>query len=262
MALYPFEFRPSATNDLVRIGASYDGGYVVPERTIYATRGILSFGLSDDWEFEDELSRKSGAYVVCFDPNVTWTFWVRRFIVEMYRGLIGLDFQHFSRGMRFLKYLRFFDGQRNRHIKKAIGYPNSVAISLPQAIEVANLDEPLFLKMDIEGCEYRVLLDLIKLKHRFVGLAIEFHNVDLHEERIQGFIRSINDAFLLVHFHVNSYTAIGPDGSALAVEMTFMNRVLLKPAETLEYRDLPISGLDAPNLPGEAEAIVSFQEVS
>lgn len=262
MALYPVEFRPNATSDLIRIGAPYDGGYVLPERIIFATHGILSFGLSDEWEFEDELSHKSGARVVCFDPSVTWAFWLRKFVVGIYRGLLKCDAQRFRRGLRFFDYVRFFDGQRHKHYRKAIGYPGVRAISLPQAIELAQLDEPLFLKMDIEGWEYRLLSDLIVLQHRFVGFAIEFHDVDLHEERIRKFISAINDTFLLVHFHANSHTAIRSDGSALVVEMSFMNRALLKPGEVLEYRDLPIPRIDAPNLPNDVEAIVSFHDVA
>ena len=40
-----------------------------------------------------------------------------------------------------------------------------------------------FVKMDIEGSEYRVLDDLLKHWGNIVGLAIEFHDVDILWQR-------------------------------------------------------------------------------
>jgi hypothetical protein len=259
--VYPFLFRSSATYDLVRIGAKFDGGYVLPERVLSATRGLLSFGLSDEWTFEAEFCRRSGARVVCFDPSVTTAFWLRKLLAGFGRGVPALDAARMRRGFRFIDYVRYFDGQHHRHVRAAIGM-GAEMIGLPRAIELAALDEPMFLKMDIEGSEYRILPELVSLRGRFSGLAVEFHDVDLHECRILDFIRAISDRFVLVHFHANSHTTILPDGRALVVEMSFMNRDLLSPGEVLHYRSLPIPGLDAPNLPHDIDAPVAFREAA
>ena len=44
-----------------------------------------------------------------------------------------------------------------------------------------------FLKIDIEGNEYRILQDIIENQNYLEGLVIEFHNSDLMEERIIEF---------------------------------------------------------------------------
>lgn len=260
MAEYSFKFKPFATDDLVRIGATYDGGYVMPSRILEETGGLLSFGLSDEWQFEVEFSQKSGMRVAVFDPSVNFSFWVRKFLASIYYGLKTLDYSRFCRGLRILDYLRFFDGKRHKHFRVGIGYPGRGDISLQTAIQLADLDEPLFLKMDIEGWEYRVLSDLVLLSDRFTGFAIEFHDVDLHERRIFEFIRAIEDNFLLVHFHPNTHTTVGYNDSALVIELTFMNKSLLKPNEQFCQIDLPINGLDAPNIPGDDEPTIIFNE--
>jgi len=38
--------------------------------------------------------------------------------------------------------------------------------------------------MDIEGGEYRILDNLIKHQDKICGIVIEFHDIDLHLEKI------------------------------------------------------------------------------
>jgi hypothetical protein len=261
MALYPWQFRPNAPNDLIRIGSQYDGGYVIPERVIGATRGLLSFGLNDEWQFEVEFSRRSQSPVVCFDPTVTGLFWLRKLVAGVLKGSVNLDATRLRRGFRYIDYIRFFDGRPHRHIQEWIGNRTG-AVTVTQAIERAQLAEPLFLKMDIEGAEYRVLDEVVIARSKFSGMAIEFHDADLHEGRIIDFVERIKDCFVLVHMHANSHTAVGPGGAALVLEFSFLNRSLLLKDEVLQYRPLPIAGLDAPNLPGDHEALVNFREMA
>lgn len=260
MAVYNSCFRPYAPEDLVRLGAKYDGGYVISKRMIEAAGGLLSFGLSDEREFEEEFTRKAGVSAVCFDPTVDGVFWAKRLAAGLIKGLMRSDVRRIRRSLRFIDYRRFFDGKRNRHVRKAIGYPGPNALNLSDAIAVAALPGPLMLKMDIEGWEYRILEQLVDLRSEFVGFAIEFHDIDLHERRIAEFVEAVSDRFALIHFHANSHTTIGPGGLALVFELTFMARKLLLPDEELTVRDLPIAELDAPNIPGQKEAVVSFAQ--
>jgi hypothetical protein len=258
MALYPLELRPQSPDDLVRIGAPFDGGYVVSRRMIDATKGLLSFGLSDEWEFEAKIAEFAKVPVVCFDPSVNITFWIKKFAAGLARGVTNLDSKRIRRGLRFIDYVRFFDGRQRRHIRKAIGYPGPMSLSFRDALKEASLPSPLLLKMDIEGWEYRVLPELLTARNSFTGLIIEFHDVDLHKKRIVEFVTDMSNRFVLIHFHANSHTTVGSDGLALVIELTFMARDLLKPREVLKTHTLPLAGLDAPNIPGDIEATVSF----
>lgn len=46
----------------------------------------------------------------------------------------------------------------------------------------------LFLKIDIEGFEYRILDEIIQYSDILTGVVIEFHDCDLHMHRILKFI--------------------------------------------------------------------------
>jgi len=147
MAKYPLEFMPLGTSDLVRIGSQYDGGYVIPRRILDKTRSLLSFGLGNNWQFEKEFSRLSGARVVCFDHTIDCVFWFRCFFSGIYRGLRRLCIRRFMKGFCYIDYWLFFKQKKNTHFRKAIGYGVGPTISLQQAFKLSNFDEPFFLKL-------------------------------------------------------------------------------------------------------------------
>ena len=59
----------------------------------------------------------------------------------------------------------------------------------------------VFLKIDIEGAEYRILNCLIKHTKQISGLVIELHSVDVHIDRIKDFIEKF--PLPIVHTHAN-----------------------------------------------------------
>ena len=65
-------------------------------------------------------------------------------------------------------------------------------------------DKNIFLKIDIEGHEYRILDDILKIQNNIIGLAIEFHDVDLHLKRIEDFIKKFK--LKIIHIHINNYS--------------------------------------------------------
>ena len=78
----------------------------------------------------------------------------------------------------------------------------------------------IFLKIDIEGSEYRLLNTLILNQDRISGLVLEFHDCDLHINSIKSFIE--NFSLQLVHIHANNCAPIRlDDGLPLVLELTF-----------------------------------------
>ena len=80
----------------------------------------------------------------------------------------------------------------------------------------------IFLKIDIEGSEYRILDDLIRYQDLIKGLVIEFHNIDLHMEKILNFIKN----FKLNVVHIHGQNPGGVDyldrnGDPIQIELTF-----------------------------------------
>ena len=77
----------------------------------------------------------------------------------------------------------------------------------------------------IEGAEYR-LLDEILLYQKFLsGLIIEFHDVDLNQEKIAKFIDDFN--LHLTHIHPNNFGLKDEKGDPKVIEMTFEKNPLI-----------------------------------
>ena len=49
-------YKPSfvSNNELIRLGSRYDGGYVILKKQIKETNCLVSFGVSDNWDFEED----------------------------------------------------------------------------------------------------------------------------------------------------------------------------------------------------------------
>ena len=97
---------------------------------------------------------------------------------------------------------------------------NSLA-DLNSIIKV-NTKNEFFLKIDIEGHEYRILDQIKKYSPSINGLVIEFHDCDLHNEKIKHFIN--NFELQLVHIHVNNYCLINPNNFPRVLELTFSSK--------------------------------------
>ena len=75
-----------------------------------------------------------------------------------------------------------------------------------------------FFKNRYRGIEYRILDDLINNSKSIVGIAIEFHDVDLHLEKSRAIEKIDLD---LVHIHANNYSKPNIQGIPTAIELTF-----------------------------------------
>lgn len=255
--MLPKSWRPTITTDLVRIGPKNDGGYVIPKVCVDQAEFLVSFGLFDNWDFEADFRATSKCQVTCYDHTVTSEFWVKRFAVDMAATLAGKrrtrkQIQDIG---KFVGYREFFGQDGVRHERRAIGYPAAGMVSVTQALEETR-GRPTFIKMDIEGWEYRVMDQLLDAEG-VLGFVIEFHDVDLHEARISAFIEQAKGKFELVHIHPNNFGNIDQNGDPLVLEMSFVRADL---AQLRPFDDaLPLADLDAPNNPLIPDLNLAFQ---
>lgn len=274
--MLPRCFKPQVTTPLVRIGSKNDGGYVIPERVLATTEVLYGFGIHSNWEFEEEFRRRSSAKVECFDHTMGIGFWG----VETTRDVLALCTLGYYRPSRirgvsaprrssgglllYWDYKRFFDGTKAKHHHIMIAPEGYGRAALnPQATSgTTDLDnlfaqhqsDRCFLKIDIEGWEYRILDQLFRHQNRMTGLVVEFHDVDLHRERIVDFIGRLE--LKLLHIH-NSGLDYDSQGDPLLLEMTFAS---VSPDDCpQEESSYPIAGLDAPTLPGIPEYKLAFE---
>jgi len=97
----------------------------------------------------------------------------------------------------------------------------------------------IFLKIDIEGSEYRFLNDIVANEDRITGMVIEFHDCDIHLKKIEAFIDKFS--LNLIHIHANNFAPIRlNDNLPLILELTFSKYAELSNSHTLPHKkDMP-----------------------
>lgn len=244
-ALMPDCLRFKTAVDLVRVGKNHDGGYLIPESDIERSEVLLSLGINDDWSFETDFHRYRNAPVFAFDASVNQRFFFQRVLKTSLR----LD-RTFVRALKScVTYGQFFRGSRV-HVMKFVANDQvgDSFISMTEVLQYTSSNR-IFLKIDIEGSEYSILHSVLKQADRLTGLAIEFHDCELHLDEICEFVQAFELG--LVHVHGNNY---GAPASRLdvphALELTFS-----RDAETLPVALQP-HPLDQPNNRRLAELVL------
>jgi hypothetical protein len=211
----------------VRLGKDHDGGYLVNSSDIEKTQQLVSFGMGEDWSFEQNFCDRQNCSLSVYDGNVN---------PEKFRN--------------FQTYQNFFTANK-RHLRQNIGLEeNSVAIE-------NTMSQPLtFLKCDIEGNEYDILDYLIGLRQNFSGMIIEFHMINdkKNYDKMTNFIAKIG--MPLVHLHVNNYFYYKINNTAVPdiLELTFTSsdNISYHPQLILPHR------LDQVNNPQDSDFHVRF----
>lgn len=254
LATLPGFFRPHQSNFLIRLGRDFDGGYLIDSRDIDKTKALVSFGVNEDWSFEKQFSKKKRIPVFAYDATLNVRYLLRR----AWRSLIRLNPLVMACSFHALfNYRIFFSGNRH-HFQRYVGLDGvtgfiTLSSVLDEVKQKSGVDSHVFMKVDIEGWEYRILDELIEHSHRFTGLAIELHDVDIHLDKLQDFIEHF--PLKLVHVHANNYSPITRGGIPLAIECTFSSS---------ESSAMPVSAslphpLDMPNKRNRDEVALSFR---
>jgi hypothetical protein len=243
--MVPAAWRPANTCDLIRLGSAHDGGYVVARHSVEAATTLLSLGVCDNWDFEEAFRRSRRIRIICFDHSVTGPFWAWYTL----HGLVRLSWR---RATKFLHYRQFFRGEAE-HRRVRVAYDNPGSTSLDTILQDMP-DGLLFLKVDIEGGEYRLLNDIVRHAARFSGLVIEFHDIDLHRMRISAFVQRLS-GFRVVNVHGNNFGGTDENGDPLVLEMTFADAKYC-------YHIGPKAELNAPNSPRAPEIELHYSRLA
>ena len=212
---FPDLLKPKKLFLLKRVGKDNDGGYLIDFNSINNSKTLISFGINDDWSFEESFSRlNSNCKIFCYDKNLSLYFLFKIFLkkVNFFYKHKFIDI-YFS----FLKIFQFiFFFKKNTLSRAKISYN-----FLTDLINNNSFENPIFLKIDIEEWEYRILTDIIKVSNRLSGLVIEFHSVDFHLDKISDFIKKIN--LELTHIHANNggIPKVDLNNNPTVIELTF-----------------------------------------
>ena len=217
--------RPVATDcELIRVGGDGDGGYLMPD-VLGEISACFSPGVGPTSAFELHLA----------------TLGVRSFLADFSVEKPASDHPLFSFEKKFLS-----DVNDDMSVRLEDWVGRSVGLDR----------NDLLLQMDIEGAEYRVLLDTpASVLQRFKAICVEFHALEnlLLPEALpfyrQAFDKLTAD-FWVLHIHPNNHISSARRGAIEipgVLEFTFLRKDLAR----LVDRGLTFPHpLDVPNAPG------------
>ena len=214
-AKLPNFFTFKSAKDLVRLGKKNDGGYLISQSDIIQSDTLIGLGISDDWSFEENFVKQKDVPVYVYDASLNFKFWIKRTLAEMIKNPFNL-----YPLKKFISYKKFFKNDK-KHLKKFVGLntDNNNYCTLSSILDELNYQN-IFMKIDIEGFEYRLLDTLILNQNRIAGLVLEFHDCDIHLDTIKKFIQDFD--LNLVHIHANNCLPIRLDDELpLVLELTF-----------------------------------------
>jgi hypothetical protein len=250
---------PTIVDDLVRIGKPNDGGYLIPKSAVLDTDFVISLGLSEDWSFDEQFKKLNPRiHIHAYDHSVSRKLF-RRYLFgvtkRFCKGRVSLD--EVKKRFRVCRaYNAFFRGtvkHFEEHVSDRVELPFEV--TLDRVFERVNSSN-IFLKVDIECAEYRIMNDILKFANRIVAMAIEFHNTGPLRSVFCASVKKLQERFEIVHLHANNFGGVASDGLPEALEITFLKRSKCEGGQ--KRMVLPISLLDSPCNPGAPEYRLTF----
>jgi|TARA_Y100000294_G_scaffold104743_1_gene97331 hypothetical protein len=250
--------RPINWENLIRLGRDNDGGYVIPYEIIFKTNVLLSYGTNKDWSFEKCFIKKNSKVDIhCYDHTLNLFSLIRYTITSIL--LVPLYCITFDRkrlkkcihGIFILPDYYVFFRKKVKHFKYRIwntnvDYSKTINYTLSQIPKTARKN--IFIKMDIEGTEYKVLNDIIDLSDFIGAIVVEFHAIDKYEEDFNKIINKISKYFNIVHVHGNNYSKLLTNQNfPSTIEITFLNKSHCDKNVKLSVKKYPLEGLDQPN---------------
>ena len=231
---------PLDDEHLIRLGNNSDGGYIISKKIFKKCKTCLSFGLGDNFNFEEHLKAiNPNVQVYMYDHTINIHYFIKYFFFWLWHNIryrrLNLRF------MYFLRYYNFFLKKKNNfHIREKISADNSLS-KIIKTLKI-NTNNTL-LKIDIDGSEYEII-DEIK-NYNFLCLVIEFEDADKNIEKIVKFVEE-NKNLKIIHLHANNFLPVGKNDIPKAIEITFQNASFFK-NQKLSNKNYPIPYLDFPN---------------
>ena len=176
------------------------------------------------YSFEKDYIDKTGNIIYCYDHTLNFQHFFFTWILIFLKRLLFFKslkqiFRAYKNIFLPVKFKNFFKTKKANFFKFGLGLSNNKIKTFDEIIHDCELKKNIFVKIDIEGDEYRVLDDLVKHSEKIIGLVIEFHNSDLHYDRIENFLNEFK--LDIVHIHANNSGPLNKSGDPTILEVSF-----------------------------------------
>lgn len=254
---------PYEVDELVRLGCKQDGGYVISKSSLENCSFLLSFGMAENWSFEEDFVKyNSSNEVHIYDHTVNINF----FLVRLYKSVKRIfyfksNLKNIIKKILDIKNYLYLKNIKIIHFKERVGKKNlSNSSDIKKIFSRIQKNSKIILKIDIEGDEFEILEELNSLSKLIHTLVIEFHYLDKKREKFEKIIKKINDNFFIIHLHGNNDTDYCEDGLPKTLEISFINKKYLFNAKKKIKCKLPIKNIDFPNIVHKKEIIMEFKD--
>ena len=253
-------------SELIRIGNTGDGGYVIPTNALDRVEYLVSIGISDDWTFEEEASRRSpeiriDGYDRTSGSLVFIYYGVRELLSLLRDKKIKKSLSQILKWLRLAYRFGIFWRKKHSFYRRWVVLDRKSKKEIDLAAVFARVPPSalLALKIDIEGNEYAmsktVLEEITHRADRIRLIVMEFHDtISLRQEFLE-FVKSISKMVPIVHIHGNNFGEIGQDGFPEVVEITFAARRYVSNEKTSQFPH----HLDSPCNPTKPDIAFSFK---
>ena len=255
--------KPFDEHDLIRLGKKSDGGYVISKKSLKIDNCLLTFGMSNDWSFEEDFVRNNSQnFVHIYDHTVNLNF----FLYRLYKSIKRLLYfkSNFSniceKTNELIKYLKL-NNSKIKHFKFKISRKKELMNkSLEETIKDTNHNGKIMLKIDIEGDEFEILNDITLYSNQIHTLIVEFHELNKNYNKFETLIKEINKKFYIIHIHGNNVTGVNEIGLPNTLEISFLNCDLFFNKNIKTKSKFPIKNLDFPNHKYIEDIEINFTE--
>jgi len=244
--------------ELVRFGKENDGGYLIEKNSIFNSDILISAGISWDYSFEEDYLKKVKKNISCYDHTINFKHYFVTWVLIFFSRIIKISNisrikAAYNNILKPIKLRSFFKNENVNYFNFGIGLKNEKILELSEVIDKHKTFNKIFLKIDIERDEYRLLDDILKYSDKINGLVIEFHDFDLNLEKIENFVKKFKCN--LVHIHPNNSGPIGQNGIPTIIEFSFA-----KNPKVFGERKNIIHELDQPNVKNKKDIDLKFDE--
>ena len=216
--LQPLALAPS---EFIRLGPNQDVGYVIPWVALEKANGLLALGVGDNWDFEEQWHILKPIDPICaYDGAINYDYWTP---------------------VHYLRYQDFF-GQYATHVNRNVSKMENDCRFSDAFAQLPAL--PVFIKCDIEGCEYQIVDEIVEVSSNITGMAIEF-NGTTGRKNFQIAVQTLLSEFSIAHLHGNNCSPLSDYNLPDTLEVTFLNKALCN--TTSVRQNAYLQDLDFPN---------------
>ena len=247
---------PYKIKDLARFGNKFDSGYVISKKALRNINFMLSFGMSNNWSFEENFLKfnlKNKVHI--YDHTVGYKFFLSNLMKSIKRVFyFKSNFENIiNKSKDLIEYYKIRNNNRVKHLQIKVSNKNFNKEENLQKIFSKIKNKKILLSVDIEGDEYKIINNIIKYEKLIHLLIVEFHFIDKRKTSFKKIIINLKKKFDIIHIHGNNYTSYCKDGIPITLEITMRNKKIYPIKKKIYVKKFPNKKLDFPNFKNQKD---------